>query len=140
MKYISVLTSHPATSAPPSRRNSCIRACLCILPLNIKNNKTFYSLNNCFQLWKDLHHKWLNSPLKPFGSTQIYIRYTEGCKTHIRRGLKQLQKDARAARVGELKRKQEQFYKKQKVFLTFATISIISSFSSKYLAGFKKIL
>ena len=80
---------------------------------------------------QDLHHKWLDSPPNPMGPTQI-IKNTDGCKTQIRRGLKQLQKDARAARVGELKRKQEQFYKKQKVCETLATISIISSFSSKY--------
>ena len=49
----------------------------------------------------------------------------------IRRGLKQLQKDDQAARVKELKRKQLQFYKKQKVCETLTTISIISSFSSK---------
>ena len=50
----------------------------------------------------------------------------------IRRGLKQLQKDDQAARVKELKRKQLQFYKKQKVCETFSTISIISGFGSKY--------
>ena len=50
----------------------------------------------------------------------------------IRRGLKQLQKDDQAARVKELKRKQLQFYKKQKVCETFSTISIISTFGCKY--------
>ena len=53
-------------------------------------------------------------------------------KTRLRRGLKQIQKDEQAARVRELKRKQLEFYKKQKVCETFSTISIISTFGCKY--------
>ena len=44
----------------------------------------------------------------------------------------QLQRDDQEAKIRELKRKQLEFYKKQKVCETFATLTVISSFASMF--------
>lgn len=49
---------------------------------------------------------------------------------HHRNGLMQLQRDDQEAKIRELKRKQLEFYKKQKVCETFATLTVISSFAT----------
>ena len=51
---------------------------------------------------------------------------------HHRNGLMQLQRDDQEAKIRELKRKQLEFYKKQKVCETFATLTVISSFASMF--------
>ena len=47
----------------------------------------------------------------------------------------QLQRDDQEAKIRELKRKQLEFYKKQKVCETFATLTVISSFASMFHAS-----
>ena len=47
----------------------------------------------------------------------------------------QLQKDDQQAKIRELKRKQLEFYKKQKVCESCATLTVISSFASMWHAS-----